>query len=319
MEAVDGSQVHLPDETFGSDIGRVFGVHRGLSMALMVTCCDVLQNVVNQAVLCPFRTNDRWVALRWLKNCPVGALRLYDRGFGSAALMYWHLKYKVPFVIRLKLDFNTQVKDFVQSGRKEQVAHFAISYKAKYLAQKGLPTPIGARVTVRLIRVELPNAEVEVLATSLYDTQTYPAEDFAALYQMRWGSETIFDRLKNVLQLQLFAARRAKGVQQEFYATILLLNLQSLLAQDCQPEIDNRTQKRKYRYQINQNLAFGHLKKHLVNIFNQDDSRNILHDLKELLLRQLIPIKPNRKIPRRKRKKHLNTKHFTPVNYRKPC
>lgn len=101
-----------------------------------------------------------------------------------------------------------------------------------------------------------------------------------------------------------------------FHATILLLNLQSLLSQGCQPEIDLRTQKRKYRYQVNQNLAFGHLKEHLVSLFTQDDPCSIL---KKLLLRQLIPRKPNRNVPRRNRKRHLNTKHFTPVNYRKPC
>lgn len=319
VEAVDGSQVHLPDETFKSDIGRVFGVHRTVCMGLVMTCCDVLQNIVSQAVLCPFRTDERWVALRWLKNCRPNVLRLYDRGFASAALMYWHLAYAVPFVMRLKLDFNTVTKQFVKSGLKEQTVFFAISWKARRLAQKRMPAPVGEKVKVRLVRVELPNGGVEVLATSLYDAQAYPAGDFAALYFMRWGSETIFDRLKNVLQLQLFAARRAKGIQQEFQATILLLNLQSLLAQDCQPEIDDRTKKRKYKYQINHNLAFGHLKEHLVSLFSQHDPKNILHQLKELLLRQLIPIKPDRNIPRQKRKRHLNTKHFTPVNYRKPA
>jgi len=319
VEAVDGSQVHLPDETFGSDLGRVFGLHRTVVMGLVVTCCDVLQNIVNRAVLCPFRTDERWVALRWLKNCGGNTLRLYDRGFASTALMYWHLKYRVPFVMRLKLDFNTVVKQFVKSGLKEETAWCSISYKARSLAQKGVPTPVGAKVKVRLIRVRLPNGEVEVLATSLYDAQTYPTEDFAALYFVRWGAETIFDRLKNALQLQLFAARRAKGVQQEFQATILLLNLQSLLAQDCQPEIDAKTNKRKYRYQINHNLAFGHLKQHLIHIFCHSNPQLILQNLKELLLRQLIPIKPHRNVPRRKRKRHLNTKHFTPVNYRKPC
>jgi hypothetical protein len=319
LEAVDSSQIHLPDEASNSDIGKTFGIHDTVSMGLAVTCYDVLQNIITHAVLCPFRTNERWVALRWLKNCSEKVIRLYDRGFGSAALMFWHLQYRIPFVMRLKLDFNKQVKCFVESEKKEQTVDFRVAIQPRYLIQHGLQVPIGTLVKVRLIRIKLPNGDVEILATSLYDDQTYPARDFINLYQLRWGVETIFNRLKNVLQLQLFAARKAKGLQQEFQASILLLNLQSILTQDCQQKIENRLRKRKYQYQVNQNLAFGHLKEYLVRLLRCRDAEQLVQYLEKLFVRQLIPVKLHRNIPRYNRSKHKNTKHYTPVNYRKPC
>lgn len=47
-------------------------------------------------------------------------------------------------------------------------------------------------VTLRLIRVRLPNGKWEVLATSLLDQKRYPACAFAALYGQRWGVEEAF-------------------------------------------------------------------------------------------------------------------------------
>jgi hypothetical protein len=51
----------------------------------------------------------------------------------------------------------------------------------------------------------LPTGEEEVLFTSLLDTEKYPSEEFGEIYSLRWNEETYFDRVKNVMNIEMFA------------------------------------------------------------------------------------------------------------------
>ena len=52
-------------------------------------------------------------------------------------------------------------------------------------------------VKVRLVRVNLPNGEKEVLITSVLDSKRIGARSFKGLYHARWGVEEAFKRLKS--------------------------------------------------------------------------------------------------------------------------
>lgn len=85
-----------------------------------------------------------------------------------------------------------QVVDFAGSGDVERLVRFELGGPlAAGLASDGLD---ASAVTLRLMRVELPGGEVEVLATSLLDTTRYPAA--AALYGSLWRIEGGFKFLK---------------------------------------------------------------------------------------------------------------------------
>jgi len=47
-------------------------------------------------------------------------------------------------------------------------------------------------LNLRLIKLRLPSGKWEVLATSLIDTQRYPAADFGEPYRRRWDIEEGF-------------------------------------------------------------------------------------------------------------------------------
>lgn len=53
----------------------------------------------------------------------------------------------------------------------------------------------------------LDDGTVEVLRTSLYDE-----EEGKSLYAKRWGVETYFDRLRNLLEVELLAHRDRAGL-----------------------------------------------------------------------------------------------------------
>jgi len=66
------------------------------------------------------------------------------------------------------------------------------------------------------------------MMTSLLDSVTYPAADFAALYHSRWRIEEAFKRLKHRLALENTSGLSWLAAQQDFGAKILADNLHAL-------------------------------------------------------------------------------------------
>ena len=93
------------------------------------------------------------------------------------------------------------------------------------LRELGLPLELK----VRFVSVRLPTGELEVLATSLLDEPKYPTQDFLALYHRRWNHETFYGVLKGRLDLENFSGQTPEAVRQDFHATLLLCNLESVL------------------------------------------------------------------------------------------
>ena len=54
------------------------------------------------------------------------------------------------------------------------------------------PEIINQKIACRLVKVILDNGEIEILCTSLMDTQKIETEDFKELYHYRWNEEEAF-------------------------------------------------------------------------------------------------------------------------------
>jgi hypothetical protein len=91
---------------------------------------------------------------------------------------------------------------------------------------------------VRFVRVRLSTGEYEVLVTSLLDETEWPAADFLDLYHQRWGVETFYGRLKTRLGLENFSGLGAEAVRQDFFSTVYLSGLESLLSEEAQARLD---------------------------------------------------------------------------------
>lgn len=110
-----------------------------------------------------------------------------------------------------------------------------------------------------MVRVELPNNKVEILITSLLDSQEYPSSLFKKLYAKRWEIETLYDELKNKLKVEHFSGYSNQTIQQDFYAALFISNIQTLIVSELEGEINEKSSK-KYNYKVNCNLSYGFLK-----------------------------------------------------------
>src|SRR6202012_2583648 len=108
--------------------------------------------------------------------------------------------------------------------------------------------------------------EVEVLITTLLDSQKYPAKMFKELYFLRWGVETFYNELKNKLKIEHFTGYSQVSIQQDFYCAIFISNLQSVIVNDLTEELSLQNEGKKYDYKINTNISYGFLKNRILEL-----------------------------------------------------
>lgn len=155
-------------------------------------------------------------------------------------------------------------------------------------------------VTVRFVTVRLPSGALEVLVTSLLDEKEYPTEEFADLYWRRWGQETFFGRLKGRLDLEHCSGLSVEAVEQDFFASVLLSNVESVLIGPASAQLQERTAERKQAVKINHAVSFHALKSRLIELLaSQTPPAQVLEELTRCFQANPVSIRPRRKVPRK--------------------
>lgn len=316
--AADGSNVSLVktpslEKYFGGQSNQ----HGTFVQAKTFYCYDVLNELVIRSEIAPFRTGEVNMAYPLIDNLQDDMLMLYDRNFCSYKMVALHLwqEKEIKFVIRAR-ETHKVVSSFIKSGKKsDEVLLKPTDKSIKGLYQSGYVVTKNTLLKVRLIRVDLDQS-VEVLMTNLWEADGHLISEFKALYFKRWGVEINISRQKNILQLESFSGLKPISVQQDFYATIFVTNLFSILTKEAQNTIDTTTIKRKYPMKINGNKCFGKLKGNIINLFVTDKPEMILEKLYHCFIRDPLPVRSNRSFPRIVKNKQSKSKHKTFTNYK---
>lgn len=319
--AVDGSSVCLFNkETVVSHFGCGKNQLTQTPLARIIKFYDVLNKFVVFSKICPFKTGESTIAATHLKELPGDSLSIYDRGFAGFPLMYLLINQEKAnhFVMRCRADLNTEVIAFMQSTSIDSTIDFYPSYKAKIKLYKyGYKVFKTTSIKVRMVKVVLKTGEVEVLLTNLYDTEIYKSTCFKDLYFMRWAIETSYDADKNKQQLEQFSGHTVWSIEQDFYATTFVSNLQRIIENQCEPYVQKINKNRKYHYQINKNVSIGSMKNKIVRLFLTKNPKIILLHLQNLFEKNLEPIRPNRNYLRKTGKSKPKGKFITATNYKR--
>lgn len=296
--AVDGSKITLP---YSEDLKKEFGESKNNTNTSVVqgrssVLYDVLNRIALDSILENLKIGERELALRhsfkWKKN----DLIIYDRGYPSYDFIYEHIKKDVNFVIRAATTQSKVVISFVSSGKKSTIVEILPQERHCF---KGKQYNKNTSIKVRLVRVDLPKGETEILITSLLDSQEYPSKMFKELYFFRWGIETYYDELKNKIKLEYFTGYSKMSVLQDFYCAIFISNLQSTIVNDLQDELELKNQNTKLNYKINVNLSYGFLKNRVLELlFKEGNLEDVFLELQTLFLKNTVPIRPGRSNPR---------------------
>ena len=318
---VDGSTAYLPNnpET-KSHYGVQVNQFRAIPMARIMKFYDVLNNITIFSKIAPLNNSEQTIVSDHIEQIPAESISIYDRGFPSYSLMYLlnNQESVRHFVMRAKLDFNHEVKSFVNSAKTDiTVKLYATKKATKTLKLYGYSVSENTAIKIRMIKVVLDTGETEILLTNLYDQKRFKISCFKELYFKRWGIETSIASDKNITQLEEFSGKSVKSIEQDFQIATFVLNLQSLLEKQCEVLLKRKNQGRELVYKVNKNISVGSMKYRIVKLFTEKNPRKILRELQQLFLQSIEPIRPGRSAPRDFRIIKRKGKHKTLNNYKR--
>src|SRR5258708_9696849 len=217
--ACDCSIITLP---FTKELKERYGVVKNVStlditQAKVSVLYDVLNELALDVELDRPRASERDLALKHRHLWQQNDLIIYDRGYPSFDFIYEHIDSGVDCLIRAKTVHSSLIKNFVASGKKSLIT---LMYPDAETGCKGKRYNTKSSIQIRLIRVDLPGGETEVLLTTLLDSQKYTAKMFKKLYFMRWGLETFYDELKNKLKVEHFSGYSDTTIRQDLYCAV---------------------------------------------------------------------------------------------------
>ena len=293
ITAIDGTKYNLPNSDEMKEVYGFQGHTNEQPQALGSCLYDVLNGVIIDALITPFNSNERTLAkmhLNALSEIKTSKeLILMDRGYPSAELLNYINNLGFKYVIRSSSVYS---KNFKTKGNDCIIVHTFNN---------------GAKIKLRVVKVLLSNGEIETLLTNVF-SNSFSTEDFKELYRMRWGIEEKYNDLKNKMEIENFAGNSNVAVLQEFYATMFLSNISSMMAMDCTEEIEelNKNKELKYQYKANLSLTISMMRMRLIEMFtvkSQKKRDKILNNIYNQLLYATIPVRPNRSFERSKKHK----------------
>lgn len=302
--AIDGSLVMLPEneeteQAFGAMVydnthlsPNAIGRHVYARASVLY---DVLNRVALDATLAPGASYEADLAANHLPHLQAGDLVIYDRGYASFRMMALATQATGDFLIRVpKGRFRAATDLFTGAGPDDMIVTLTAP---KSLARDPKNSGLPATLSVRFVRVTLDNGQYEVLATSLLDQQVFMTADFKALYYYRWGVETFYGILKTRLDLENFSGYSPEAIRQDFYATIFLTGVETIMTEDAEAQLAK--QRGGQPKKVNKAVSFSIIKEQAFELFySTQPTDQRLEALTSLFLTSPTVVRKDRKPPR---------------------
>jgi len=303
----DGSKIRLPyTQSVIDEFGTIsyLSTQKGMvktkgenTYGLASTLYDVLNHIAIDSVLAPAKAYEVDLAVNHLKKTQKNDLIIFDRNYPSFRMLAEINQAKVDCLIRCSKKSFTTARDMLKGkGADSQTVQIKVHpSKRKEIQALGL----AETLTLRFVRVLLNTGEYEVLVTTLLDEEKYKTNDFKALYYSRWGVETFYGILKTRLNLENFSGLSAESVKQDFYATIFLTGMETLLTDDAEDILTTKVLKKSQK--VNKAVSFHAIKYQAFEILlgNENDIDTLLESLTQIFLQNSTIVREKRNPPRK--------------------
>ncbi len=302
MFGIDGSNIRLPEseeneEYFGRHNSGGFNRGKDPILARISEVVDLTTGMIVNADIGPMCEGERAIAWPQIKSTITmfqglnqsKLLFVFDRGYVSKDIISEFEYLGADFIFRVPRNFSKVVDNLIEKGECDCLVE--ISPKIRPL-----------RLLVRL----LPSGEKCVLLTSLIDSLEVKDCDLMSIYWLRWsGCEEGYKRQKVALELENFIGMGTEAVLQEFWATVLSVNLFQLhcLEEEGAWNIDNPPTER-----INRSVVFGSLRSSVFKtVMGEITANDFWEKFVRVARRSKVKIRPGRQYSRSgmKKEKHV--------------
>ena len=305
LVGVDSSVVRLPKsqavaEVFGwAQSANAHGPQEAHVLGRFSVVYDLLNELALDAKLAASRVSEERLAQEQLGCLQAEDVLLNDRGYTSHCWLAAVRAQGAHFVSRCSRSSFAVAQSLFSADRAGVSVRATIQVNKKGKAEcrrRGWPLTM----TVRFVTVRLSSGELEVLVTSLLDEAVYPTREFADLYWRRWGQETYYRRLKGRMDLEHCSGQTVEAVQQDFAATVLLSNVESVVIGPAAEQLSVQTIQREQPVKINRAVSMHALKTRLIDLLaSQIPAEEVLSELSQWFQDNPVAVRARRKVERR--------------------
>lgn len=317
--AIDGTRLSLP---YTPELYQKYRQRSddGHNMGRGTFITDIINKVIVSADLVPNKTEERKAALNLLERFefPIAlkqSIFVMDRGYPSLFLMNWFHSNTGGFIIRACRHSSPLIARFMDSDSMETTVKIELS-KNRHDLGYDRPEPLEVRLIKRPpLHGESPNSEPVVFISDLNPTD-FTADMITDAYRLRWNTETEIGTSKNELQIEISSGVRDVCVRQDFFAAIILYNMETLIRIPLNKKLSAK--KTGFTYHVDMNCTWALMVELAADLMKPP---NIF--IKELtfcvkfFLRVLSIKRPGRSFPRIKRSIKINGKYMPFTNYKR--
>ncbi|MBV1877791.1 MAG: IS4 family transposase [Pseudomonadales bacterium] len=233
--AVDGTRINLPRQLLQN------GYKLPLSTAHypcgLVSCLYQLRSKIPIDFDLKAATGERAQALAHLDKLSPLDIVIYDRGYFSYSMLYWHIKKSIHPIFRMPLQTYQVVADFMRSSKSDELVDIVLGREKFTKIKRKDPNVDIQKLTLRLVKYQIDDNSF-TLGTTLYDKEMYPADELAKLYHERWDIEELYKISKVLIEVQDFHGQSERGVKQELYAHFVIITLSRIFSNYIEQDIN---------------------------------------------------------------------------------
>jgi len=220
--AVDGSQINLPHALLLEDY-KAPSKGQHYPQGLMSTVYHLGSGLIYDCSL-RAKNNEQYCVIEHMKVLSADDVLVLDRGYFSYLVFYKAMEKGIHLICRLKSgNKNKTINVFWESNLMDTVTTYTPSRSVKSdLKRRGYLLDFKP-LKLRLFKYKI-NEEIYVCATTLIGRK-YPLSEFPGVYHGRWGIEELYKISKQFINIEDFHGKSERGVKQELYAHVLLINI----------------------------------------------------------------------------------------------
>jgi hypothetical protein len=306
LRVADGTGISMPDTpenqaAYPQPSGQAPGC--GFPVLRLVVVFSLFTGALLQYAMGSLHSSEMALFRSLLDQLTSGDLLVADRYYGVFAVIAGLQKRQVQVVFRVAASRSTDFRRGKRLGKNDHLVVWARSSVCPRNLSPEEHAQLPAGLELREVRghIDVPGWRTRevVLVTTLLDPVEYPRQELLDLYAMRWQCELRLRDLKVALQMDVLRTRSPEMVRKELLAHLLAYNLiRSLMwTAGQQHKIDPMR------------LSFKGAMQH-IRVFapflaatSASARAELLNLLLSLLAQEVVPERPNRVEPRRKKRR----------------
>jgi len=305
--AVDGSKINLPYELI--EVGYKTPSKNAHYPQGLVSSLYQLKSKIPYDFDLVRHCNERKCALSHLKFLKETDIVVYDRGYFSYAMLYYHVKAGVHPVFRLQKGSYKEIEEFRNSDRVDEIITIIPSKDRSRDIKKNFPDITIVPLKFRLIKYTIAETTY-CIGTTLMDKR-YDINLFKNIYHSRWGVEELYKVSKHFIVVDDFHGKTERGVKQELFAHFALITINRFCSNEAEEQLskilsppDKKDKSTLCERQVNFKNCLATVSRHLEQIMFVPVNcvKNVIQQIVSSISRYHQKVRPNRSYARKSMK-----------------